>query len=434
MRCDAMYDHEMVSTTTWNDQVRHAEGVAAQALRDEATVMARAQHPGVAVIRALVDDGASVTLTIGHPGGPLLDGVVLTLQEIAGVFAVLATTIADLHHLGVTINRLDGATVIVGSDGRPTVIDLSHARCEHTVAGAGGDQRVATDDRMLGSLLAATLGRCAPHALAAALEVPRTRWRSVLRLRRSPQGLAQTLGALAAAAERGQMTARQMSARLVGLDARLPGRTVSTGMEPWGPRPLTTGPSDEPGAYDPGPAPMATTDPDVGSGSGRRARAQTPPRWRPLVIVVCGALGTTLVWLAVASPSRPHAMRASASAATPLCLEQSLSGSCLSPATYAAGVLHTVGGNFAVGRPGDVLAAGRWTCSGDVTLALLRPDRGEVWAFSRWPAAQESLTARPVAHVAHARTLSTRAGTDCDTLVVGRDDNSTLVMGEEAFR
>ncbi len=74
---------------------------------------------------------------------------------------------------------------------------------------------------------------------------------------------------------------------------------------------------------------------------------------------------------------------------------------CLDGLNYVDGVLETGGVRWAVGRAGDQVATGDWTCAGKRTLVLLRPSTGEVFRFDAWAVgAHESVTGTAVATVA----------------------------------
>ncbi|MGQ0521454.1 MAG: hypothetical protein ACT4PX_09940 [Actinomycetota bacterium] len=89
---------------------------------------------------------------------------------------------------------------------------------------------------------------------------------------------------------------------------------------------------------------------------------------------------------------------------------------------YADGVLTVDGARYALGQPGDAVAAGDWTCSGHDTLALLRPSTGEVYAFDGWATDSTTVAGRRVGQVdggTGLRALDTD-GDGCDDLEVDR--------------
>ncbi len=73
---------------------------------------------------------------------------------------------------------------------------------------------------------------------------------------------------------------------------------------------------------------------------------------------------------------------------------------CLDALHYDEGVLESGGQRWAVGRAGDQVATGDWSCRGNRTIVLLRPSTGEIFRFDGWAVgAQESVTGAAVATV-----------------------------------
>ena len=66
---------------------------------------------------------------------------------------------------------------------------------------------------------------------------------------------------------------------------------------------------------------------------------------------------------------------------------------------YADGVLEAGAIRWALGRSGDQVATGDWSCQGARTLALFRPSTGEVFRFDGWAAPGADLQAVPVGRV-----------------------------------
>ena len=67
---------------------------AAEGLRRAADVLAAARHPGVAGLLELRSIGATAELDLEVPDGVPLRSLALSPEEIAGVVATLATTVA----------------------------------------------------------------------------------------------------------------------------------------------------------------------------------------------------------------------------------------------------------------------------------------------------------------------------------------------------
>ena len=99
------------------------------------------------------------------PGAPLGDAT-LTVEEVAGVVAVLATTISDLHAIGVAHLRIDASAVHLGFDGRPVLDRFDGATLLDGPARRWPVHRLAgEDDRALGELFRTLLsGSVGPDA------------------------------------------------------------------------------------------------------------------------------------------------------------------------------------------------------------------------------------------------------------------------------
>jgi len=86
---------------------------------------------------------------------------------------------------------------------------------------------------------------------------------------------------------------------------------------------------------------------------------------------------------------------------------------------------------YAVGRPGDLVLLGDWSCDGTATPAVLRPATGEVAVFARWPTAGSALRPALVEVVAGATDLAVDEATACDRLRIHTPDGSRLLNLEE---
>ena len=92
------------------------------------------------------------------------------------------------------------------------------------------------------------------------------------------------------------------------------------------------------------------------------------------------------------------------------------------------------GQRYQVGRPGDVAVVGDWTvddggCNGSSTVVLLRPETGELFAFSGWAETGELVASRLGTH-RDAVDLAVVTG-GCDELLVVDDGDlrTPVVVG-----
>ncbi len=129
-------------------------------------------------MRASVD-GDHVTVITDLPPGAPLGQATLTVQEVAGVVAILATTISDLHAIGVAHLRIDASAVHLGFDGRPVLDRFDGATCLDGPARRWPVHRLAgEDDRALGELFRTLLsGSVGPTVPIAPGSVPPAPWR-----------------------------------------------------------------------------------------------------------------------------------------------------------------------------------------------------------------------------------------------------------------
>lgn len=152
---------------------RVAVGPAAPALLAEAAILARATHPGVVELVSVTVDGrpwdptvapdgpvGEVTVRTTRPGRPLTGLGSLPTEEVAGLVAALATTLADLADMGIHHGNLTAEAILVDGTGTP--------RLRRFAPGGGS---AAGDVAALGRLLTSLVGP--------ATTVPRGWWRPV---------------------------------------------------------------------------------------------------------------------------------------------------------------------------------------------------------------------------------------------------------------
>ncbi len=89
------------------------------------------------------------------------------------------------------------------------------------------------------------------------------------------------------------------------------------------------------------------------------------------------------------------------------------------------------GRRYAVGRPGDLVVMGDWSCDGIETPAVLRAATAEVAVFARWPSDGSALRPDRVEVVDGAVRLAVDESAGCDRLRVHTPDGSRLLTLEE---
>lgn len=132
-------EHPQVSVDRTGDRpavVKSAgPGPAAERLRREAEVLIAAQHPGVVGVISVRDVESSggtapgVELRVRFAGSRTLANVTRApVEKIAGIVAALATTVADLHEMGISHGRITPDHVLLANDGRPILCGLAEAQ------------------------------------------------------------------------------------------------------------------------------------------------------------------------------------------------------------------------------------------------------------------------------------------------------------------
>jgi serine/threonine protein kinase len=114
-------------------------------LEHEAAVLRLVRHPGVVELVACeCDEAGVVTLVTEFVGLHSLDTVdALTVVRAAEITASVASTLADLHDVGIVHGRVEPSHVLIGANGRPKLCGLGGATTDGSrhpgvdVAGAG---------------------------------------------------------------------------------------------------------------------------------------------------------------------------------------------------------------------------------------------------------------------------------------------------------
>ena len=366
--------------------VKRAPGPAGERLRREADRLERASHPGVVTVvhHGATDDGWE--LRTRHAGRPVSSVGRLTVSQVASLAAGVASTLADLHDLGIVHGRLDESHVLLGEHGRPVLCGFGDgeppARPEDDVAALGGllDRWLGADD--------------------AGEPIPDRRWRGHRPWdgwdRRALLLLADQ--AVADPPTR-RPTARRLAAAITDAvpgSARVDDSPATSGGHPRGIDPM---------------------DPLRAS-----AHLELPTAWASARTVI--AVVVTLAALLVGVGGvRIHANRAAPEAsippvAAPPTTDEVARVEVRTGIPVASTGLEQGGRRYRVGQPGDEVLIDDWDCDGQATPALLRPSTGEVFVFPRW-IDEGTLAVQPEGQVAGAHALLGEAADGaCPTLSV----------------
>lgn len=346
----------------------------AEALQREGDRLRRAAHPGVVPVVHSRRTADGWELVLAHAGRPLSTSVPRPPREAAAIAASVASTVADLHDLGIVHGRLDASHVLLGAQGRTVLCGLGD--------GTGAATR-PDDVAAIGRLLTALLGVGADPE-----PMPDRRWRA---WRARPAWERKALLAVADLAladppER-RPTARRLASALV--DAV----------------PMAEGAPDRSMPEEPDPIDRL-----------RPAHAAVPepaPRGLTTALAVASLVAGTMIVVGVAGlrDRSPEPAAAAAITATAAPVEGS--------------VLTVDGRRYRVGEPGDHLLVDDWWCDGGPTPALLRPSTEEVFVFQGW-AESGPLSVRPVATVDGATALVSQEGNGCPTLAAVVDGQSLV--------
>jgi serine/threonine protein kinase len=365
-------------------------------LSREATMLRAVAHPGVVQLLDVEGGEPPDGLVLRRVGG----GDLATLGDqcaevVAGLGAALATTVADLHDLGVSHKAIEAAHVLLDENGRPVL--CSFGRAERARSAAEAEVQRRDDVRALARLLLECLPAGGP-----------SRAIRTLRLAAGP--------------------ARNTRCR----DARWLARQLVTSV---------------PGACLPDRAGVASDDnPTEGVAGGestdaRRTRnvdrlARRGVRQVAAVTLLLCLLGTGAgVMLSSSSgassgsQSSPHSPPSLGLAGSSSPVESGSPAPCpavdqgCGPVPIPGGLLTAPTGRYQLGAPSDVIVVGRWECTSIALPAVLRPSTGQVWTFDAWPTALQPQIGDLAARVPAAWSLRVRPQrSGCDLLEVERRD------------
>ena len=96
----------------------------AERLTREAALLRRARHPGVVELIERREDPAPALVTRLVDGPSLAEAQAAPVDDVAGLVAALATTVADLHRLGLVHGSIAPEHVLVAAGGRPVLCGL----------------------------------------------------------------------------------------------------------------------------------------------------------------------------------------------------------------------------------------------------------------------------------------------------------------------
>ncbi len=438
---------------------KRADGpVEAARLQREADVLNVAGHPGLVELVTFVD-GPEPCLSTARVEGATLAELAeqrsLEADEVAGVVASVATTVADLHAVGLVHGAITLEHVILDGEGRPVLCSLGYGGLagerpsSRPVLSApfrdpslddDGTLHPASDVYGLGAILATLLsqGERGPRsATAAALLALAT---SAMAVNPDDRPSARELA--------NAVHDAVVGARLPRASAMPAAPTPGTRRAPSGERTLES--------LRRGQAPSRINlRPPLGRGAMVAGLALTVAvaagAW--LILGVKGsthdagprapaagpAAETSAASTTIAStvadddvqrpPSRPPTASGCPAVDEPLSADIDGDG-CAEAVRFADGVVTAGHSRWSVGQAGDLVAVGDWSCRGTPSLAVLRPATGEVFAFAAWAGAGQDVSAPLLAHVGGGRDLlaADLDGDGCHELVVERAIGAPAVL------
>ena len=336
------------------------------------------------------------------------------LDQAGMTVAKLASTVADLHQLGLVHGRIDPSHVLLGPAGRPVLCGFTGGGAEGDIPPEGPGAIAEFRDPLahVGAPLSTTTDVYALGTLLRVLAIGEEPTPS-----RSPNG-----GSPSSAAVLGTATCAVPFSRWP-INART--RSRCGGPQRDGSRPTSKR--------------CCHTWPQRGCAAGDTdavAAGPRPPTARRLTLGAA-AVGLVLVFWGVAStrsndttaatPSPPISSAAPSveSSTEPKVAPSTSPTKHTSDVTLVGDRIVSVDGHqFAVGDPGDRVVLGDWNCDGEPTAALARPSTGSVYVFDRWPVVGVEATAEPITTVIGAVDVRAEERGDCTALFAVRADGS----------
>ena len=383
-------------------------------IRHEAQLLKRLEHPGIVQFVDFIEE-SSVELYLAFVGpDSWATQPPSTPSESLEALASAASTVADLHGLGTVHGALCPEHVLVAPDKRPVLCGLADATaltetgCAHDLAGLAG---------------------LIDHLGAACEEKERRQ-----------------LDALARRAERGSVTASDLTAeldRLHGGPHKFTGRSKRTAIPTPSKRASAIATAlialavlgwlvlKPEGSANP--TPELSTAPTNPVPTNPVPTNPVPTNPVPTNPVPTGQVSTNTVPASEGSgaPSGPVAVPATTNASAVGSADTTELAGSQSEIDHEDRLIIThQGRRYGVGRLGDVAILGDWTCDGDITLALLQPSTGVIAVFANWPAPSQRLEADFVTVVEGATDLRNDPSGGCDQLRVTHAGGSTLIDTE----
>lgn len=406
-------------------------------LQNEAALLEAARHPGVAELVGVDGDGVGSVLLTAQVDGTTLSSVgPLPPEEGAGLLAALATTLADLHDLGLVHGAVCPDHVVIGPAGRPVLCSL----------GYGG--RVGERPRRRPALPAPFVDpvRSDHEPLTPAVDV--FALGALARFLSPSPPAGHVLGTIALEATSADSSNRP-SARAVAeaLQREVPTARLPRGLVPGPPTPARPAP--------PLADPLEAWRRERGAGARRRVASGRPGRAVLVAAAIAIAVGLPLAMtvqrsappaprlvtelgqdapvppqglLDEAGPgptstrSGPASSASTTIATTPptteavarrrdcppvtAVLQADVDGNgCPDALHYADGILEAGTVRWSLGQVGDQVVTGDWGCQGSRTVALFRPSTGEIFRFEGWASPGRDIQATAVARVDGGRLL-----------------------------
>jgi len=348
----------------------------ARLAREEA-VLRVAAHPGVVEIVATEGGIEPETLLLRKvEGSTLAERSDLSPVALAWIGAALATTLADLHDIGVVHRSLEPGHVLIDASNRPVLCGF-------------GSSRYAAGSEHLDEWRRDDVAALAKLLIGARIGIPGARAATVLRAAasgRSRTGL------------RGRPVDARHIARTLAEAASAPPATRHTGT----------------------PRVLAGTPARLGAGrrGGRRTRLFLCGSVVAAGLAAVGALSRSG---ATSSATRPGPLRTALAFGAARCPAQDDGCVPLSEGVIPDG---RVGLGYRIVGASGVVVLGRWDCLSTATPAVLDRSTGKVWVFDSWPTSSGRVEARLVATAPGGSTLRVipQAHTYCDRIgIEGRD-------------